>query len=104
MTRDFFSVTSPQRSRVGMQKLHRADGSLTSTLEDMRELATQFHSELLTEKSPSPSMTENHCTVLSHVRHTARRMVCIHNFWPHFLKMNCWMCYGHWLRVIAISG
>ncbi len=76
VTRDFFSIVGPRHSRAGVQRLRREDGSLASTPDEMRELATQFYRELLSQDPPSPTMEGNRQLVLSYVRRTVTEGMC----------------------------
>ena len=52
VTEEFFRITGPRPSRVGIRRLRRPDGSLASEPEDVRELATSFYRELLSAEAP----------------------------------------------------
>ena len=65
---EFFSITGPRHSRSGIRRLRRTDGSLSTEPAEMREIATEFYSELLSEEALSPTCQGNRQEVLRHVR------------------------------------
>ena len=65
---EFFSVTGPRHSRSGIRRLRRTDGTLATEPAEMREIATQFYRELLSEEAPSATCAESRQRVLRHVR------------------------------------
>ena len=67
VTREFFLITGPRHSRARARQLCRTDGTLAMEPEEMREIATQFYRELLTEEAASPTCMESREQVLSFV-------------------------------------
>ena len=65
---EFFSIMGPRHSRAGVRRLRRTDGTLATEPEELREIASQFYRELLTEDALSPTSLESRQRVLSHVR------------------------------------
>lgn len=58
----------PRHSRSGIRRLRRTDGTLATEPAEMREIATQFYRELLSEEAPSSTCAESRQRVLRHVR------------------------------------
>lgn len=54
-------------SRVGVQRVHWLDGSLSSTPKKVRQIATQFYWTLLTEETHSFTHLVSRQVVLGHV-------------------------------------
>ena len=65
---EFLSIMGPRHSRAGVCRLRRTDGTLATEPEELREIASQFYRELLTEDALSPTSLESRQRVLSHVR------------------------------------
>lgn len=67
VSEEFLSISGPRHSRSGIRRLRRADGTLTTEPAEMREVATEFYSELLSEEAPSLTCHESRQRVLRHV-------------------------------------
>ena len=68
MTEEFFRITRPRYSRVGVRRLRRPNGSFAFEPEDIRILASSFYRELLSTEALSEDQLAYRLEVWGHVR------------------------------------
>eukprot|EP00250_Pteridium_aquilinum_P022375 c25362_g1_i1 orf=3-2321(-) len=68
VTADFFEITGPRHTRSGIRRLRRADGSLTSETPQLRAIATEFYTSLLTAEPHTDRVERCRQDVWTHCR------------------------------------
>ena len=66
MIGEFFANNGPRHSRAGIRQLKRQDGTIATEPDELRSIATDFYSDLLSADPP-----------------TAAREVCRETVWTH---------------------